>query len=103
MLQRRQHYRLTGLAIINEQGKDGRTAALRLAFGMFDETGDNTLSKEQLERVLRRALPDLSNEGFEALWKEADASGDGKVDIDEFLAFAERHKEMLPVFRREYL
>ena len=85
------------------QGKEGRKAALRLAFGMFDQDGSNRLSKAALQRILSRALPELTEAHFDELWAEADRNHDGSISMDEFLAFAEAHEDVLPVFRREYL
>lgn len=58
--------------------------ALRKAFSRFDCDGDGTIDSNEL----RRALGDtFSTDEIEDLLREADTSGDGKLNYEEFLAY----------------
>lgn len=91
---------LVGLALINEQGKEGRVGALRVAFKML--APDGRITAPQLGIILKRAMPDITAGEISKLFAEADSNGDGHITVDEFIRFAESYEHMLPVFRQAY-
>jgi len=57
---------------------------LRNTFARFDRDGDGKIDCEELKCVLGDTFSDLD---IDELLQEADTSGDGKLDYDEFLAY----------------
>ena len=64
-------------------------AQLQAAFAAFDVSSDGTISKEELVRILTRrtgSRPPLSKQAAEALFRNMDRNGDGRIDYEEFAA-----------------
>lgn len=57
---------------------------LQKTFSCFDRNGDGQIDKAELKRVLSDKF---THKEIDELMQEADASGDGKLDYDEFLAY----------------
>jgi len=62
-------------------------AELKEKFSVLDQNGDGFLDKNELVDMLVPLGSMLGVDQWEMLFKEMDSSGDGKVDLDEFLAF----------------
>ena len=90
---------LVMMTFVNGSSVENRSAALRLAFRVFDEGDTGKISKTVLMDILRRGLPDLSPEELAKLAQGADGDKDGQVTYEAFLAFAEAHADQLPAFK----
>ena len=88
-----------GVSLLNGNDKNGMDSALHLAFDCLDDKGVGYLDLEGLSKVLRMGFPNLTNEQAGAMFKEADADGDGRVTIKDFLHFCHEHDSVLPKFR----
>lgn len=55
----------------------------RIAFHVFDQNNDGLISKEDLTKVLYQGRPPAASD---AIMREADRNGDGKIDFQEFMA-----------------
>lgn len=62
---------------------------LRKTFASFDRNSDGSISCDELKCVLGDTF---SDQDIEDLLEEADTSGDGKLDFDEFLAYFEKNE-----------
>jgi hemoglobin len=68
-------------------------SALPALFKLFDLNGDGCLSHEELHKVLNACFSDyIPINEITAMVQEADADGNGTVEIDEFVAVMEKHK-----------
>eukprot|EP00940_MAST-03C_sp_MAST-3C-sp2_P003010 g3010.t1 len=76
--------KLRAVTYVGVKGRDMRTALRRM-----DKDHNGVLSKPELARALKRILP-LSDQEIELVWSMIDANKDGKVDIEEFMAFVEK-------------
>lgn len=85
------------------QGHKREVDALTMAFEILDTEGTGALSKRQLEHALRRVWPHLTSESMDAIFTEVDRDHDGAVSAQEFIAWASRHKDTLPLFREEFI
>ena len=59
--------------------------SLKEAFKIFDKNKNGYIEAKELKAVTTTLGQSLSNEEFEAFWKEADINGDGKLDYEEFI------------------
>merc|ERR1712196_753718 len=59
---------------------------LKAKFDAMDDDGNGMLSKAEIAEVM---LVDEGDATLDAIWKKADADGDGKVTFDEFAAVAD--------------
>ncbi|CAN6466675.1 unnamed protein product [Victoria cruziana] len=59
---------------------------MQSAFHLFDVDGDGKISGEEVYKVLRRLGESCSLEECKRMVKRVDKDGDGKVDIQEFMA-----------------
>ena len=55
------------------------------AFKIFDEDGNGFIDTDELRDVMLSIDPDVRRADIEEMIKQADASGDGQIDIEEFL------------------
>lgn len=55
-------------------------------FKRFDANGDGMISPEEL-RVVLRSIGDFTDEKADTIFNECDASRDGMIDVDEFVAW----------------
>ncbi|XP_073392466.1 uncharacterized protein [Physcomitrium patens] len=55
------------------------------SFKVYDRNGDGKISREELGVVMRSLGQDVSDTDLELLIKEVDASGDGHIDLYEFI------------------
>lgn len=51
----------------------------------FDQNGDGWISKEELRFVMNNLGENLTDAELDAMMREADLNGDGKVNYDEFV------------------
>eukprot|EP00929_Paragymnodinium_shiwhaense_P109897 TRINITY_DN7649_c0_g1_i2.p1 TRINITY_DN7649_c0_g1~~TRINITY_DN7649_c0_g1_i2.p1 ORF type:complete len:541 (+),score=143.03 TRINITY_DN7649_c0_g1_i2:114-1736(+) len=83
-----------GVAVLNGYGSEEHIATLKLVFdGLAD--GQSKFSKAQLSDTLLRSIPTLSPARLDELCLEAHGDADGFSNRDDFIAFAEKHKEDL--------
>ena len=54
------------------------------AFAVFDVDKDGYNTKTELHQVMNRLGENLTDEQLDAMIKEADTDGDGKINIAEF-------------------
>jgi hypothetical protein len=59
--------------------------SLKEAFKIFDKNRNGYIEAKELKAVTTTLGQSLTNEEFEAFWKEADVNGDGKLDYEEFI------------------
>jgi len=59
--------------------------SLKEAFKIFDKNKNGYIEAKELKAVTTTLGQSLSNEEFDAFWKEADLNGDGKLDYEEFI------------------
>lgn len=71
---------------------------LRKTFSRFDRDGDGKIDKQELKMVLGDTF---SEREIDELLLEADTSGDGKLDYDEFLAYFHKPESEQEHGRRE--
>lgn len=81
--------------MLNEQGTDRFDGAMKLAFKIYDSSGEGKgLSKFDLSRLLRRVCTvEVSDELVHQTFETADLDADGLLSCDEFLVLARQHKE----------
>jgi Ca2+-binding EF-hand superfamily protein len=74
------------LIIYERKGEDlERTAAVRIAFRMFDDTEKGYITPEDVVRVMEKLGSPISNENAEKLVRSSSLYGYGKVNFEEFL------------------
>ncbi|CAK0845931.1 unnamed protein product [Prorocentrum cordatum] len=56
-------------------------------FKAWDQDGDGTISKQELERVLVMLNPSFTKKELDKVMKSADTNGDGLIDYEEFAAW----------------
>ena len=54
------------------------------AFAVFDVDKDGYITKSELRQVMNRLGESLTDEQLDAMIREADSDGDGKIDIKYF-------------------
>lgn len=54
------------------------------AFAVFDVDKDGYITKSELRQVMNRLGESLTDEQLDAMIREADTDGDGKIDIKDF-------------------
>lgn len=92
---------LCGIALLNEQGTDKFDGTMKLAFKVYDSSGEGKgLSKADLGRLLRRVCDvEVSDSLVEQTFKSADLDADGLLSCDEFLTLARQHKDEWASFK----
>jgi calcium-dependent protein kinase len=66
-----------------KMNSESNTANLKAAFRMFDADGSGTISLEELRNMLGPELLQ-TDQAWQSLLSEADANGDGEIDLAEF-------------------
>ena len=67
------------------------------AFKVFDTDGNGFISTDELRDVMQSIDQDVRRADINEMIKQADASGDGQIDIDEFLQILKiEGSEMMP-------
>ena len=56
------------------------------AFAVFDVDKDGFITKSELRQVMNRLGENLTDEQLDAMIREADQDGDGKINEEEFKA-----------------
>jgi PTB domain (IRS-1 type)/FERM central domain/EF-hand domain pair len=64
----------------------GEAGELRNAFLAFDQSGEGEITREGLSGVMAQLGEQLSQKEMDEMLREADVDGDGRVDIDNFVA-----------------
>ncbi|KAL3926464.1 MAG: hypothetical protein SGARI_005599, partial [Bacillariaceae sp.] len=83
-------------------GEELAKDAVTQAFAQFDTNGDGVVSMQELDDGLREILrQELSVEHVEAVMQHLDASGDGVLQPDEFVAVDELRRRLEQVIREE--
>jgi len=83
-----------GVAVLNGHGVQEKTASLKWVFDCLAQ-GQSHFTKAQLDVLLCRVSPTLPRERLDELFKEADRDGKGVVSRDDFIVFANNHREDL--------
>lgn len=65
--------------------QEGET--IRKVFREWDKDGNGTISRQELSQVMRALCGHLTQDDVEILMTEADANGNGVIDLDEFVAW----------------
>ena len=63
-----------------------RRKELQEAFEIFDLNKDGSISKKELENILRSLNEDPEEEEIQQLLDEVDVDGNGEIDFEEFVA-----------------
>jgi len=93
---------LIGFALLDATAAETRRRALELVFDVFDAKTEGRLGRDWLAGLLQRAMPHVTEERCDELWREADEGGKGYITRDEFVAFASRHEKLLDTFRQVF-
>eukprot|EP00275_Glaucocystis_incrassata_P001161 EC122033.1.p1 GENE.EC122033.1~~EC122033.1.p1 ORF type:complete len:151 (+),score=33.96 EC122033.1:79-531(+) len=54
------------------------------AFKVFDKDGNGTISSPELRQIMRQLGQNLTDDEIDEMMREADISGDGEIDYQEF-------------------
>jgi len=93
---------LIGVSVLNEKSSNKTKDALKLAFHVFDTENKGYLTKDQLASILRKVYPEMIDEKIDNYFLEADVEKNGKVNCDQFVAFAEKYPDKLPLFKTAF-
>jgi len=58
---------------------------IKAQFKKADKNGDGILSKQELIQLMKTLNPDMSNRELNELMNQVDTSGDGKIQVEEFI------------------
>ena len=61
---------------------------LKRSFEKIDKNKDGFISKNELGAMLKGLGADIDDEELEAMMKDSDVNGDGKINFEEFCASA---------------
>ncbi|CAC5372058.1 CALM [Mytilus coruscus] len=62
---------------------------VRDAFRLFDNNGDGYITAPELKTILSNNGEKISDEELDAMVKDADVDGDGKINYEEFVSILE--------------
>ncbi|XP_052103934.1 neo-calmodulin-like isoform X1 [Mytilus californianus] len=62
---------------------------VRDAFRLFDKNGDGYVTAPELKTILSNNGEKISDEELDAMVKDADVDGDGKINYEEFVSMLE--------------
>lgn len=65
---------------------------MKKAFMRIDKNNDGFISKDELKMLLQKIGEDSSDEAVNKIFKITDASGDGKIEFDEFVRASIQNK-----------
>ena len=65
------------------------------AFEMFDVNKDGSISKKELEYILRSLNEDPEEEEIQQLLDEVDVDGNGEIDFEEFVALMGKRQKTI--------
>jgi calmodulin len=65
------------------------------AFEMFDVNKDGSISKKELEYILRSLNEDPEEEEIQQLLDEVDVDGNGEIDFEEFVALMGKRQKQI--------
>lgn len=88
--------------ILKETG-DAMSARVREVFQRFDSDGGGYLDRDELARVFRMLNSDFTFKDIDALCKDLDRGGDGKVSHKEFLHWLKKGNELTQAVSRAIL
>lgn len=63
---------------------------LESAFKLFDKQGHGFINAMEIKEVLGRDMSNTDNEIWNAIVREVDLNGDGKISLDEFKTMMEK-------------
>ena len=66
------------------------------AFKIFDEDGNGFIDTDELRGVMQSIDQDVRRADIEEMIKQADASGDGQIDIEEFMQILNEGSGIMP-------
>jgi len=78
------------LAVIVKETGDAMANCVRETFQRFDSDGGGVLDRDELARVFRTLDSNFTMKDIDALVKDVDRGGDGKVSQKEFIAWLKR-------------
>lgn len=90
---------LIGSAMMHDKGSGRIKDTLKLAFEVFDTEEKGFLTRTQLAVILRKVYPEMTDAKVDAYFKEADKHNKVKIDLDDFVAFAEKYEHKISLFR----
>ncbi|KAI3886019.1 hypothetical protein MKX03_003600 [Papaver bracteatum] len=85
-----------GVALVMKQPLFRRTC--ELAFGVCDSRGLGYITKQQLRDSIRLAIPDITSEQVDELFKLFNSDSDDKVSKDEFLTCLKKNPLLVALF-----
>jgi Ca2+-binding EF-hand superfamily protein/1-acyl-sn-glycerol-3-phosphate acyltransferase len=92
---------LFGLALLNESPTN-RQQLIKLAFNVFDVSGDGTLSIAEFASLLA-FNSEMTSRQVEDTFAQIDTDSDGKISYEEFAAHANEHEELVGMFHVSFL
>ena len=72
-----------------------RRKELQEAFEIFDVNKDGSISKKELENILRSLNEDPEEEEIQQLLDEVDVDGNGEIDFEEFVALMGKRQKQI--------
>lgn len=75
--------------VVPPSTKYDRIAEMKEVFKIFDKDNDGFITNEEVGGLLRSLGRNPTEEEIQKLIKETDKNGNGKIEIDEFIAFME--------------
>ena len=92
---RHSRFKKAALRVIAESLSNQEMTDLRGYFATLDKTRDGRITVSELSRAMSNCGLSQSANELEALVKDIDVDGDGKIDVQEFLAASMLHNKML--------
>ena len=70
-----------------------REAQLRRSFNQIDKNGDGYLTAEELRLAFKLSGRNFTLEDVQKLVQKIDTDGDGRVSLEEYIAFVKKMKK----------
>ena len=78
-----------------EEVPQDRRKEYQEAFEMFDVNKDGTISKKELEFILRSLNEDPDEDEINQLLEDVDVDGNGEIDFEEFVALMGKRQKTI--------